>query len=132
MKAYTGVLIVLIGVLVTLLLVRSDIETTIMRTPGMLYQEREDGMITNLYQVKMVNKTNDAMDVNFRLLEPEGSIEMVGGEIDLMEQGIGQGAFFVIIDPKDIESMSTMTKIGVYAGEDLVETVETKFLGPTN
>ncbi|MEQ8628683.1 cytochrome c oxidase accessory protein CcoG [Ekhidna sp.] len=132
MKAYTGVLLVLIGVLVTLLLVRSDFETTIMRTPGMLYQEREDGMITNLYQVKMVNKTNNAMDVRFKLLEPEGIIEMVGDEIDLTEQGIGQGAFFVIIDPKNIKSMSTMAKIGVYSGDELVETVETKFLGPTN
>ena len=132
MKAYTGVLLVLVGVLVTLLLVRSDFETTIMRTPGMLYQEREDGMITNLYQVKMVNKTNHAMDIHFELIEPKGEIQMVGGEINLTGQGIGQGAFFVIIDPKNIKSMSTMAKIGVYSGDELVEMVETKFLGPTS
>ncbi|MEQ8904144.1 cytochrome c oxidase accessory protein CcoG [Ekhidna sp.] len=132
MKAYSGVLILLVGVLITLLLVRSDFETTILRTPGILYQEREDGMITNLYQVKMVNKTNDAMDVRFELIEPNGRIEMIGGAIDLVEQGIGEGAFFIIMDPKDIEKMSTMATIGVYSGDELVETVETKFLGPTN
>ncbi|SNT27491.1 cytochrome c oxidase accessory protein FixG [Ekhidna lutea] len=132
MKAYSGVLILLVGVLITLLLVRSDFETTILRTPGILYQEREDGMITNLYQVKLVNKTNDAMDVRFELIEPNGRIEMIGGAIDLVEQGIGEGAFFIIMDPKDIEKMSTMATIGVYSGDELVETVETKFLGPTN
>ncbi|WP_421765113.1 cytochrome c oxidase accessory protein CcoG [Ekhidna sp.] len=132
MKAYSGVLIALMGVLITLLLIRSDFETTILRTPGILYQEREDGMITNLYQVKMVNKTNNAMDVRFELLTPNGQIEMVGGEIDLEEQGIGEGAFFVIIDPSMITKMSTMISIGVYSGDELVETVETKFLGPTN
>lgn len=132
MKAYSGVLILLIGVLVTLLLVRSDFETTILRTPGILYQERADGMITNLYQVKMVNKTNNAMDVRFELLEPKGNIEMVGGQINLAEQGIGEGAFFVIIDPTEIYKMSTMISIGVYSGNELVETVETKFLGPMN
>lgn len=132
MKAYSGVLILLVGVLITLLLVRSDFETTILRTPGILYQEREDGMITNLYQVKLVNKTNDAMDVRFELIEPNGRIEMIGGAIDLAEQGIGEGAFFIIMDPEDIEKMSTMATIGVYSGDELVETVETKFLGPTN
>ena len=132
MKAYTGVLIVLVGVLVTLLLVRSDFETTILRTPGILYQEREDGMITNLYQVKMVNKTNKSMNVRFELIEPKGQIEMVGGEIDLVEQGIGEGAFFVIVDPEEISNLSTMVTIGVYSGEELVQTVETKFLGPSN
>ncbi|NQZ76160.1 MAG: 4Fe-4S dicluster domain-containing protein, partial [Ekhidna sp.] len=132
MRAYSGVLSMLLGVLITLLLIRSDFETTILRTPGILYQEREDGMITNLYQVKMVNKTNDPMDVRFELLEPQGEIEMVGGEIDLVEQGIGEGAFFVIVDPDLMEKMSTMISIGVYSGDNLVETIDTKFLGPSN
>lgn len=130
MKAYTGVLVLLIGVLVTLLLVRSDFETTILRTPGILYQEREDGMLTNLYQVKMINKTNRSMDVRFELLDPHGSVEMVGGDISLKEQGIGQGAFFVIIDPDQLEKMSTSIQIGVFSNEELIEKVSTKFLGP--
>lgn len=130
MRAYSGVLILLVGVLITLLLIRSDFETTILRTPGILFQEREDGMLTNLYQVKMVNKTNDHMDVRFELLEPAGEIEMVGGEIDLSEQGIGEGAFFVVINPDDLEKMSTNIKVGVFSGGELVEKVSTKFLGP--
>lgn len=130
MRAYSGVLVLLVGVLVTLLLIRSDFETTILRTPGILYQEREDGMLTNLYQVKMVNKTNEAMDVRFELLEPEGEIEMVGGNIGLEEQGIGEGAFFVVIDPNNLEKMSSKIRIGVFSGEELVESVGTKFLGP--
>ena len=99
MKAYTAVLIVLIGVLVSLLIIRSDFETTILRTPGMMFQEREDGKITNLYQLKMVNKTNESMDIRLELLDPIGSIEMVGGSLLLEEQGIGEGAFFIVIDP---------------------------------
>lgn len=129
-KAYSGVLILLMGVLVTLLLVRSDFETTILRTPGILYQTREDGMLTNLYQVKMINKTNQAMEVRFGLIDSKGEIEMVGGEIELAEQGLGQGAFFVIMDPKDLEKMSSKIKVGVYSGDKLVETIATNFLGP--
>lgn len=131
-KAYSAALVLLFGVLITLLLIRSDFETTILRTPGILYQEREDGMITNLYQVKMINKTNKSMDVRFELLAPKGQIEMVGGGIGLAEQGMGQGAFFVIINPANITKRSSMISIGIYSGDELVQTLETKFLGPTN
>lgn len=130
MKAYSTVLVLLIGFLVTLLMLRSDFETTILRTPGMMYQTRDDGSITNLYQIKMVNKTNDAHEVSFKLLNPNGKIEMVGSGIKLEEQGIGQGAFFVIIPPDELKQMSTQVEVGVYAGEELIETVKTKFLGP--
>ncbi len=130
MTAYTAVLTILIGVLVSLLIIRSDFETTILRTPGMMFQEREDGMITNLYQLKMVNKTNQAMGIRLELIEPKGSIELVGEAIDLAEQGIAEGAFFVVIDPEDLEKMSSRISIGVYGGDELVETVKTKFLGP--
>lgn len=130
MKAYTTVLVLLMGFLVTLLVIRSDFETTILRTPGMMYQTRDDGSITNLYQIKMVNKTNAAHAVSFKLLNPKGTIEMVGSGIKLEEQGIGQGAFFVIIPPDELKQMSTQVEVGVYAGDELIETVKTKFLGP--
>ncbi|MEQ8882805.1 MAG: cytochrome c oxidase accessory protein CcoG, partial [Cyclobacteriaceae bacterium] len=81
MKAYTTVLVFLIGFLVTLMVMRSDFETTILRTPGMMYQTRDDGSITNLYQIKIVNKTNASHDVSFKLLNPEGKIELVGSGI---------------------------------------------------
>ncbi len=130
MRAYTTVLTLLVGVLISLLIIRSDFETTILRTPGMMFQEREDGTITNLYQLKMVNKTNREMDVHLELLEPEGSIEMVGQDVQLQEQGIGEGAFFVAIHPDNLQQMSSRISIGVYSGGELVEKVKTKFLGP--
>lgn len=132
MGAYTAVLAALVVFLVSLLLIRSDFETTILRTPGVLYQEREDAMITNLYQVQMVNKSNDAFDVEFRLLEPQGAIEMVGDNIELEAQGISKGAFFVVINPKELTSMTSKITIGVFSGEERIETVKTNFLGPAN
>lgn len=132
MKAYTTVLSLLVGVLVILLLVRSDFETTILRTPGMMYQERPDGTVTNLYQVKMVNKTNESHLVEFKLIEPKGKIEMVGDNINLELQGIGAGAFFIVVNPEDLDGISTNVKVGVYSEGELIETVKTRFLGPAN
>ncbi len=130
MKAYTAVLFVLIGVLISLLVIRSDFETSILRTPGMMYQERPDGNISNLYQLKIVNKTNEDLSITFDLIEPKGRLEMVGNDLILKKQGIGEGALFVVIDPNILEKMSSKIKIGVYSKGELIETVNTKFLGP--
>lgn len=130
MKAYTAVLVILIGVLATLLVIRNDIETSILRTPGMLYQSREDGKITNLYQVKVINKTNKDMPITFKLLDQEGTIEMVGKGISVKANSAAQGALFVVVDPEDLERMSNKIEIGVFSGEEKIEEVNTKFLGP--
>lgn len=132
MKAYTAVLSLLLGVLITLLLIRTDFETTIVRTPGMLFQKRDNGDITNLYQLSMVNKTNDPVDVRLELLEPEGQLEMIGSAVRLQSQGKGEGAFFVIIPPENLTRMSEKIKIGVFSGERKIETIKTNFLGPAN
>ncbi|MEM6736615.1 MAG: cytochrome c oxidase accessory protein CcoG [Bacteroidota bacterium] len=130
MKAYTTVLTLLVSVLITLLLVRTDFETIIVRTPGMLFQKRENGDISNLYQLSMVNKTNDPIDVRLELLAPEGELEMVGNAINLESQGKGEGAFFVIIPPDKLTKMSEKIKIGVFSGDEQIETIKTNFLGP--
>lgn len=130
MKAYTAVLVVLVGVLATLLMIRSDVETTILRTPGMMFQEREDGTISNLYQLKMVNKTNEDKPIVLKLEGMDGKLEMVGDNLLLQKQGLGEGAFFVVLHPEDLEKMSTTITIGVYCNDELIETVKTGFLGP--
>lgn len=130
MRAYTAVLVVLIGVLITLLVIRTDVETTVLRTPGMMYQEREDGTITNLYQLKMVNKTNEDIAVELKLESPDGHLEMVGDNITLKSQGLGQGAFFIVLNPGNLKKMSTDIKINVYTNGELTETVKSRFLGP--
>ena len=60
LKAYTVVLTLLISILVGIFISRSDVETTILRTSGMLYQRNEVGQITNLYNITLINKTFDS------------------------------------------------------------------------
>jgi cytochrome c oxidase accessory protein FixG len=56
--SYSAVLTILIVVCVSLLMMRSQIDGTILRTPGIMYQEQENGQISNLYNYKIVNKSN--------------------------------------------------------------------------
>ena len=130
-KAYTGVLVALLGVLVVLLVLRSDVETTILRTPGMTYQTREDGQISNLYNVTVLNKTNDTLPLHMELLEPKGTLQWVGDGIpQVSSQASMEGTLFLIIDRSELSPMKTQVEVGVYSGDELIETVSTNFMGP--
>ncbi len=128
--AYTTLLFLLVGVLITLLVIRTDFDTTVLRSPGTTFQTREDGTVTNLYQVKMINKTLESKSVRIELISPPGEVQMVQGQLTLPPQGVTSSAFFVAIHPRDLESMSNKVQIGVYSDNELIKTVKTKFLAP--
>ncbi len=131
--AYSVVLTILLSTLVTLLVIRTDVEATILRTPGMLYQDQPNGMVSNLYNVKIVNKTFKAMPVNVKVIEPSGTIKWVGNGIQTIKpQDISEGEFFIILDRKEIHSAKTKIKLEIYSNDKLVETANTNFIGPVN
>lgn len=130
MKAYSAVLTVLIGVIIALIVLRSDVEATVLRTPGMLFQEQEDGRISNLYNFKVVNKTSRAMPLRFELIGTPGEILLVGKEVHVEKAALSQGALFILLDHKELRGTKTKLTIGVYSGDRLIEEVSTSFVGP--
>lgn len=130
MKAYSAVLTVLIGVIVTLIVMRSDVEATVLRTPGMLFQEQPDGRISNLYNYKVVNKTSRELPLRFELIGADGDVELVGKEIHLEKAALAQGALFIKLNKDQLTGTKTKLTIGVYSGDRLIEEVNTTFVGP--
>ncbi|QNF33644.1 cytochrome c oxidase accessory protein CcoG [Adhaeribacter swui] len=130
MKSISAVLVLLLGGFVSLLVTRSNVDATILRTPGMLYQKKENNQISNLYNISIINKTQQKMPITLRLLEPQGNIKLVRDNLVLPEQGLTEGVFFAEIDQKALHGTSTEIKIGVYSGDKLITTEKTKFLGP--
>ena len=129
--AYTVMLLAITSLLSFLLFVRSEVDATVLRTPGMMYQEQEGGRISNLYNYKIINKTNEQMALNFRMEGDKGEIQMVGTEdLLLPAQGTTEGALFILVDKKELEGVSQNFSIGIYHNNRLLKTVETKFLGP--
>ena len=129
--AYTAVLAVIIGVLVFLFVSRSDVETTILRAPGTLYLEPQPGTIRNLFTMRVVNKTREHLPIRLELLEPEGTLEYVGGAAATVEPtSLAESAFFIDIDAAKLRAMKTEIRIAVYSGDRLLEEVTTGFMGP--
>ena len=128
--AYVAVLVVLVVVMGAFIFGRTDVETSILRTPGMMYLKHEDGRIKNLYNYKMVNKTNENFNFNFKLVDLEGEIEMVGQKMHVEDKGVAEGAMFVIIPKENLDDKKTKIEIEVYSGDRKIETVKTNFMGP--
>jgi cytochrome c oxidase accessory protein FixG len=128
---YSAVLLVLIGILITLLASRTDLETSILRTPGMLYHKQGEDKISNLYNIKLVNKTRNDMDVTLKLQGDLGSIKMVGKDtIHLKKEDLASSAFFVVLDKEKIKDRKTKLVVDVYSSNKKIESVTTTFLGP--
>ncbi len=129
-RAYTFLLVALVGVLVVLFNLRSDFETTILRVQGTLYQKLEDGRYSNIYNFKVVNKTNTDMQLAIHLLSPEGEMQLAGTDMNLKKQAILQGAFLLKIDKQHLTGLKTEVELGIYTGDELIETITTTFVGP--
>jgi cytochrome c oxidase accessory protein FixG len=130
-KAYTVVLALLVGVVVTLLATRTEIEAIILRTPGMLYQTNDDGSISNLYNYKIVNKTNHDLQLDFVPLEEGYDLNIIGGLPELKTQEVLEGAFFFSAPPEAFERGKAETKIGIYdQNGELIEKVKMRITGP--
>jgi cytochrome c oxidase accessory protein FixG len=131
MKFYTALLIILAGILTTLLATRKEIGGTIVRAKGQLYQERGTDSLSNLYTIKIVNKTIDDIPVTLRLEGIPGRImETEGKEILVKKEDQGKGSFFIILPKRIISDRKTKVEVGLYNGEKRITSISTNFMGP--
>ena len=129
---YSGVLAIMLVLLTFFISTRSEVEATITRVRGTLYQETEDQQISNLYNVQIVNKTFDPVELELKLKDqPEASMAKVGGGSWQIEaNGLSEGVVFIKIPKDNITSAKTKLAIQLINGEELIEEVSISFLGP--
>lgn len=131
MKGYTTVLGILTCFFIGMLFLRNDVEATVLRLPGQLFEHKEN-VISNVYTYKIINKTaNDYSHVHFKLANLKGQVKLVGKpNFKIGKEGIVQGTLFVEINPAELKSDKTKIILEVYEGDRLIETESTNFLGP--
>jgi cytochrome c oxidase accessory protein FixG len=130
---YTLILFALLAVLGFALITRSDVETTVTKVSGTLYQ-RDNGYITNLYNIEFVNKTFSELGLELRVEESKNVevVNVAGKPIAVPAEGFVKGVYFIRIPEKQVTNARTVVKIGVYHNGRLIETVKVKFIGPVS
>jgi cytochrome c oxidase accessory protein FixG len=128
---YTVVLVALLGILSFALITRSDVETTVLKVSGTLYQ-REPGMITNLYNVEFVNKTFDDLNLEIKVESPAGAVlhSVDGKAVVVPAEALLKSVYFIKIPKKNVVHARTVVTLGIYQRGKRLETVKVKFIGP--
>ncbi|WP_179339646.1 cytochrome c oxidase accessory protein CcoG [Winogradskyella ludwigii] len=133
MKGYMAVLTILIGMLAGMLLLRSDVEARILRLPGQLFEHKENGIISNVYTFKLVNKTSENIeDLTFKLRGWDGTINVVSTSdtFNVDAQGISEGTLFIELKQSDLSGDKNDVMIDLYSNGQIIETTSVSFLGP--
>ena len=133
LAGYCLVMAVLGVVLGLMLFLRSDVEATVLRAPGSMFQQMPDGHFSNLYTVRVVNKTSREMPVELRLENPAGSLNVMGqGSIVVAAQKLSENSVLIELDPAAMKPGATPLVIGVYSSGKKLQTLKTAFIGPRN
>ena len=130
LKMYTIVLTLLLAFLAILLITRADIAARILRTPGQTYQLLEDKKISNLYNIKLVNKTRKNIHLDLKLENIEGEIKQIG-PVDVAKESYFQTSFFITLKNEQLKSRKTKIKIGLYENGHKMDELTAVFLGPS-
>ena len=128
--AYTALTSALIGVMIVLFTLRSSYETTILRVQGTLYQKVEEGVYSNIYNYKIINKTEHEGELNIKLISPKGEVQLAGSSMKVSKQDKIQGAFLIKLSEEEMSGSNTKVILGMYNGDQLIETIHTSFVGP--
>jgi len=130
LAGYVAALTIVITLLAVLAVGRSDVETTILRTTGSLYEKVEGNSIRNLYTVNILNKTSNQLDISLKLRSPEGELMVVGPPLVAKGRENTESVLVIEIPVANLYSANTPAVIEVIADGNILEEVMTTFSGP--
>lgn len=129
--AYTGVLVALLVLDVALIARRGMVETIILRSPGQLYQQKDDTHLTNLYTYVIINKSTRELPIHLQMGTSGPHLQIVGKEPTSIPKGEKlEGAFFVQMAQDELTGRKTPIRIEVISNGKKIDEVETNFMGP--
>lgn len=129
--AYSAVLVALLALDVFLIARRGIVESIILRTPGMLYQQKDETHVTNLYNYTLINKTAKEMPVRLEPATPGAVIQVVGNAPGSIPKGGKiEGAFFVEMPIDLLKNRKTPIRIEITSNGKKIDEVQTNFMGP--
>jgi polyferredoxin len=119
---YCLILLLLGAGLAALLLTRSEVDATLLRAPGALYQQTPEGKISNLYLLKLTNKKHHWNPVELQLENIGGTLTVLGGELNLPPEKQTEASVLIEIAPGRL--------VGIYSEGKRIDNIKTIFIGP--
>jgi hypothetical protein len=122
----------MISVLTVLIVKRSDIDATILRAAGTLYQERTDGTVSNLYNAELINKTSKNVKVELKPSDRNTKLQFIQKPDSLRKGESAKLTFFIIRSQKKVSTYKSEIALQLFSNGKLISKVKTNFIAPPN
>lgn len=128
--AYIGVMIILIGASITILATRQSVESHVMRVSGKTYDETQDGMVYNIFNLEMVNKSFEDVHFKLELDYPNGELVLIDPDSILESNQEEKKVFMIKLAQEFIDENEINMDLKLYINGELMKKQETVFLAP--
>lgn len=128
--AYSAVLILLTAVFGFMLFSRSEIDGRLLRAKGSSYQFREDGTVSNLYTLELLNKSGKDIRFDIESVNDNVSVQMVNDIHALKKEGRATLSFFLLMGKKEVAQYKQNVKVTIVSDGKVKETLKTTFIAP--
>jgi len=129
-KAYTALLVLLLGLVLTAMLTRSDFESIILRQRGTTFRI-DNGHVVNIFEISLINKTSKEYQVELRLpAGQKGVIEQVVKDLKLPSEGTVKERFIVRMPLSEIKGGKKEFELEVFGNGNLIDKEKIKVIGP--
>lgn len=131
MGIYATVVAALAGLLTFLILTRANVEASLLRAPGSLYQTLPNGHLQNLYILQLVNKTSRPIPVDLKLEDVRGTLSIMGEPHPVIpREQLLETSVLVEMAPGQLVAGKRQFEIGVYSEGKRLQMVRTTLIGP--
>ena len=130
---YAALLFIISGALAYSIATRTPLELDIIRDRNALYFETDEGMIANVYTLKVINMTNSPQNYTITASGIEGlTMKMRNEFVDVESGGVVEVPVRLEADPGDLKSASSVVNFTIESNttEGLSLTESGRFLGP--
>ncbi len=128
--AYTTLMVILMGIFGVLLATRSDVEAHILRVPGQSFFREPNGVVSNMYQLEMVNKTFDDKEFELRVKNEDMELIIPGNPRKISGDDLMKRMFLLKQDTTLITNYKQPVELEIYIDNERIKSVETTFFGP--
>ena len=91
-----------------------------------------DGQLSNLYTLKLANKTHQQKRITLKLQNIPGEIKVLGTELIVEPEALAKTSVLIKLSPEILANGRTPIVVGVFDDGQQIETIHTVFIGPQN
>lgn len=128
--AYMAVLMILTLVLVAIFLTRKDFDVLILRQPGTIYQQVSESRFSNLYNLKLSNKSQQNLSGTIEVMNLPAEIQFIDAESSVASQELKEFKFFIIIEQKNFHHGKNDIELLFTSDRGDTKKLKTEFIAP--